>query len=84
MSRVKVQARPKRRAGTNLEEAVYHRTGETGGYLNPRWIELAHGLPIWMVSPALHALGNAVVPAVAEHIGRLIVADHEWRTEAAA
>lgn len=45
MSRLKVQARPKRVAGTNLEEAVFHRTGETGGYLNPRWIEWLMGFP---------------------------------------
>lgn len=55
-----------------------------------RWLpepavdRVADGLPNWMVSPALHALGNAVVPAVAEHIGRLIVADAEWRAERAA
>jgi DNA (cytosine-5)-methyltransferase 1 len=32
----------------------------------------------------LRTLGNSVVPAVSEHLGRLIVADHGWRTEAAA
>jgi hypothetical protein len=37
-----------------------------------------------VVRHPLHALGNAVVPAVSEHIGRLIVADHGWRTEVAA
>jgi DNA (cytosine-5)-methyltransferase 1 len=40
----------------------------------------ANGAARRMVS----ALGNAVVPAVAEHIGRLIVADAEWRAEVAA
>jgi hypothetical protein len=40
-----VQARAKRAAGTNLEEAVYLRTGEQGGYLNPRWIEWLMGFP---------------------------------------
>jgi len=52
MSRIKVQARVKRRAGTNLEEAVYLRTGDHGGYLNPRWIEWLMGFPLgWCVSP---------------------------------
>jgi hypothetical protein len=37
-----------------------------------------------VVAPALHALGNAVVPTVAEHIGRLIVADAAWRVGVAA
>jgi DNA (cytosine-5)-methyltransferase 1 len=32
----------------------------------------------------LYALGNAVVPAVAEHIGRLIVEDAAWRAWVAA
>lgn len=50
----------------------------------PRVDRVAHGLPIGVVSPALHALGNAVVPQLAEHIGRLIVEDHQWRNEAAA
>jgi hypothetical protein len=51
MSRVKVQPRPKRRAGTNLEEAVYHRTGEHGGYLNPPWIEWLMGFPVGWLPP---------------------------------
>jgi hypothetical protein len=37
-----------------------------------------------VVSPALHALGNAVVPQVTEHIGRLIVEDAAWRERTAA
>jgi DNA (cytosine-5)-methyltransferase 1 len=32
----------------------------------------------------LRALGNVVVPAVTEHIGRLIIEDIQWRIEAAA
>lgn len=45
-----------------------------------RWLpepdvgRVAHGLPKRLVAPALRALGNAVVPAAAEHIGRLILA----------
>lgn len=35
---------------------------------------VAHGASAAMVRPELHALGNAVVPQVAEHIGRLIMA----------
>lgn len=34
---------------------------------------VAHGLPKRMVAADLHAFGNAVVPQVAEHVGRLIV-----------
>lgn len=34
---------------------------------------VAHGIPAGVVGPPLYALGNAVVPAVAEHVGRLIV-----------
>ena len=35
---------------------------------------VAHGLPKRLVASHLHALGNAVVPQVAETVGRLIVA----------
>lgn len=35
---------------------------------------VAHGLPKRLVAPDLHALGNAVCPPVAEHIGQLILA----------
>jgi DNA (cytosine-5)-methyltransferase 1 len=35
---------------------------------------VAHGIPTGLVRDPLHALGNAVVPQVAEHVGRLIVA----------
>jgi hypothetical protein len=53
MGRIKVQPRAKRRAGTNLEEAVYLQTGEHGGYLNPRWIEWLMGFPAgWCIRPS--------------------------------
>jgi DNA (cytosine-5)-methyltransferase 1 len=54
-----------------------------GGHRSPRrqwWLRepaldrVAHGAPRSVVRAPLHALGNAVVPQVAEHIGRLIVA----------
>jgi DNA (cytosine-5)-methyltransferase 1 len=35
---------------------------------------VADGVPRRLVVNELHALGNAVVPDVSEHIGRLIVA----------
>jgi DNA (cytosine-5)-methyltransferase 1 len=45
-----------------------------------RWLpepdvgRVAHGIPKRVVAPRLRALGNAVVPAVGEYVGRLIVA----------
>jgi DNA (cytosine-5)-methyltransferase 1 len=50
--------------------------------VEPRVDRLVNGVPDQ--SHRLRALGNAVVPAAAEHIGRLIVADAAWRAEAAA
>lgn len=48
--------------------------GPAGGWLpEPDVDRVAHGLPRRVVAPPLHALGNAVVPPVAEQIGRLIV-----------
>lgn len=45
MAKVMVKIRPKRDGyGLNLEEVVAAR-GETGGYLNPRWIEWLMGFP---------------------------------------
>jgi DNA (cytosine-5)-methyltransferase 1 len=41
----------------------------------PDMDRLADGLPRGMAGRLLKALGNAVVPQVAEHVGRLIVAD---------
>ena len=81
------------RQGSGASEAP--RWNEPGGSglssdRRNRWLpepavdRVAHGLPIWMVSPALHALGNAVVPQVTEHIGRLIVEDAAWREQVAA
>ena len=51
-----------------------------------RWLpepdvgRVAHGVPKQLVAPGLHALGNAVVPQVAEFVGRLIVAHHRIST----
>lgn len=54
--------------------------GAAGGEARADWWvseplvgRVAHGLPKRLVAPHLHALGNAVVPQVAEHIGRLVV-----------
>lgn len=38
----------------------------------PAVARVADGVPIRLVRDPIHALGNAVVPAVAEHIGRLV------------
>jgi DNA (cytosine-5)-methyltransferase 1 len=43
---------------------------------------VAHGVPRSVVRAPLHALGNAVVPQVAEHLGRLILAADEGRAVA--
>lgn len=48
--------------------------GAVGWLPEPDVGRVAYGLPKRMVAPQLHALGNAVVPDVAEHIGRLIMA----------
>lgn len=45
---------------------------------------LADGLSPELDRRRLFALGNAVVPAVAEYVGRLIVEDAAWREEVAA
>lgn len=60
-------------------------TDRRAGWLpEPAVDRVAHGVPSMVVRAPLHALGNAVVPAVSEHIGRLIVADAEWRESVAA
>lgn len=48
----------------------------------PRVDRLVDGVP--NQSHRLRCAGNAVVPAVAEHVGRLIAADAKWRAERAA
>ena len=49
-------------------------TRSRGWLSEPAVDRVADGIPSAVVRPPLTALGNAVVPAVAEHIGRLIVA----------
>jgi DNA (cytosine-5)-methyltransferase 1 len=45
---------------------------------------VAHGIPRRLVYNPLHALGNAVVPPIFEHIGRRIMSHHLTREGAAA
>jgi DNA (cytosine-5)-methyltransferase 1 len=56
--------------------------GSVGWLPEPDVGRVAHGFPKRMVAAHLHALGNAVVPAVAEHVGRLVMS--HARAEVAA
>ena len=58
-----------KRKGTNLNVAVAKR-GTQGGSLNPTWVEWLMGYPAGYTD--LKALGNSIVPKIAEEIGRAI------------
>jgi hypothetical protein len=68
----------RREQGTDVGRGsprVFGRRVRPGGWwsVEPPVGRVAHGLPARMVRDELHALGNAVVPQVAEHIGRLVM-----------
>lgn len=66
---------PRRGSAGGDEPRGGHRPSRRNWWLRePAMDRVAHGLPRPLVFDPLHALGNAVVPQVAEHIGRLIVA----------
>lgn len=54
----------------------------SGLQLNPEWTDWLMGFPT--NHTACVSQENAVVPAVTEHIGRLILADATWRMDGAA
>lgn len=66
---------PHRRRPTLTHEPRGSRSGtRRDGWLpEPEVGRVAHGVPAGVVRGQLAGLGNAVVPAVAEHIGRMIV-----------
>lgn len=51
-------------------------TGRDGWLPEPAMDRVAHGLPLRLVRDPLHALGNAVVPQVAEYVGRRLLELH--------
>ena len=73
------------RLGTRQGQAVPHRHGDPGPWADPvdglletarRSRRVADGIPDPLEPARVRALGNAVVPQVAEHLGRLILAHH--------
>jgi DNA (cytosine-5)-methyltransferase 1 len=77
-----VPSHPRRRAKEH-EPRGGHRAPRRNWWLRePQMDRVAHGVPRSVVFDPLHALGNAVVPQVAEHIGRLIVAADSGRVAA--
>jgi len=70
-----VSSGPRRGAARGDEPRGGHRAPRRNWWLRePALDRVAHGVPRSVVFDPLHALGNAVVPQVAEQIGRLIVA----------
>ena len=68
-----------------LEDHVVDSVSQSGR-LNPAWVALLMGFPAdWTIPTSngnaeLRALGNAVVPQVAELLGRMIVEAEELKT----
>lgn len=76
MAKVKCHIIPGREhdGGFNLEEVVAIR-GETGGYLNPRWIEWLMGFPPGWCVPRSTPSATPWSPPVAELIGAALIDD---------
>lgn len=70
-----VPPHPRRSTSGRDEFGRGHRSARRDWWVRePAVDRVAYGVPRSVVHDPLHALGNAVVPQVAEHIGRLIMA----------
>jgi DNA (cytosine-5)-methyltransferase 1 len=74
------QAEPGRRSGPRRVFGQW--PTESRWPTEPAVGRVVDGIPSRVVRPQLRALGNAVVPQVAEHIGRLIMAAHRGQVTA--
>lgn len=63
----------KRRASSELDRRDSPFVGTGWWSAEPPLVRMVHGVPRGLVRPAIHALGNSVVPQVAEWIGQRLM-----------